>query len=112
MKFYITLPDPEHARGGNAAVSFTAKGVDAFAEQLQHALSDRRFVEDWLAGMDEDGVDQIDPALLAIDAKAKVSGKLHGLGFMLVADTVLNGAAFKHRMRLLAGSHWQLVDVK
>jgi hypothetical protein len=112
MKFYITLPDPEHARGGNAAVSFTAKGVDAFAEQLQHALSDRRFVEDWLAGMDEDEVDQIDPALLAIDAKAKVSGKLHGLGFMLVADTVLNGAAFKHRMRLLAGSHWQLVDVK
>lgn len=112
MKFYITLPDPEHARGGNAAVSFTAKGVDAFAEQLQHALSDRRFVEDGLAGMDEDEVDQIDPALLAIDAKAKVSGKLHGLGFMLVADTVLNGAAFKHRMRLLAGSHWQLVDVK
>ena len=112
MKFYITLPDPEHARGGNAAVSFTAKGIDAFAEQLQHALSDRRFVEDWLAGMDEDEVDQIDPALLAIDAKAKVSGKLHGLGFMLVADTVLNGAAFKHRMRLLAGSHWQLVDVK
>lgn len=112
MKFYITLPDPEHARGGNAAVSFTAKGVDAFAEQLQHALSDRRFVEDWLAGMDEDEADQVDPALLAIDAKAKVSGKLHGLGFMLVADTVLNGAAFKHRMRLLAGSHWQLVDVK
>lgn len=112
MKFYITLPDPESARGDNPALSFTANGHDTFAEQLQHALSNRRFVEDWLAGMDEDEADRVDPVLLAIDAKAKVSGKLHGLGFMLVADTVLNGTAFKHRMRLLAGSHWQLVDVK
>jgi hypothetical protein len=112
MKFYITLPDPEQARGGNPALSFSAKGVDAFAEQLLHALSDRRYVEDWLAGMDEDEADRVDPVLLAVDAKAKVSGKLHGLGFMLVADTSLNGTAFKHRMRLLAGSHWQLVDVK
>ncbi|WP_395769949.1 hypothetical protein [Arenimonas sp.] len=112
MKFYITLPDPESARGDNPALSFTANGHDTFAEQLQHALSDRRFVENWLAGMDEDKADQVDPALLAIDAKAKVSAKQHGLGFMLIADTVLNGAAFKHRMRQLAGTHWQLVDVK
>jgi len=112
MKFYITLPDPDSARGANPALSFSANGHNTFAEQLQHALSNRRFVEDWLAGMDEDEADQVDPALLAIDAKAKVSGKLHGLGIMLVADTVLNGAAFKHRMRQLAGSHWQLVDVK
>lgn len=112
MKFYITLPDPESARGGNPALSFTAKGLEGFAEQLQHAIADRRYIENWLADMDEDEADRIDPVLLAIDAKAKVSGKLHGLGFMLVADTVLNGTAFKHRMRLLAGSHWQLVDVK
>ena len=112
MKFYITLPDPDSARGANPALSFSANGHNTFAEQLQHALSNRRFVADWLAGMDEDEADQVDPALLAIDAKAKVSGKLHGLGIMLVADTVLNGAAFKHRMRQLAGSHWQLVDVK
>ena len=112
MKFYITLPDPDSARGANPALSFSANGHNTFAEQLQHALSNRRFVEDWLAGMDEDEADQVDPALLAIDAKAKVSGKLHGLGIMLVADTVLNAAAFKHRMRQLAGSHWQLVDVK
>ena len=112
MKFYITLPDPEHARGGNPALSFSAKGIEGFCEQLQHAIADRRYVEEWLAGMDEDETEHVDPALLAIDAKAKVSGKLHGLGFMLIADTVLNGAAFKHRMRMLAGTHWQLVDVK
>lgn len=112
MKFYITLPDPENARGTQASLSFSARGLEGVAEQLQRALADRRYVEDWLAGMDEDEIDQIDPALLAVDAKAKVSGKLHGLGFMLIADTSLNGTAFKHRMRLLAGSHWQLVDVK
>ena len=112
MKFYITLPDPESARVGNPALSFTAKGLEGFVEQLQHAIADRRYIENWLADMDEDEADRVDPVLLAIDAKANVSGKLHGLGFMLVADTVLNGTAFKHRMRLLAGSHWQLVDVK
>ncbi len=112
MKFFITLPEPERARGGNPAVSFSAQGLDGFIEQLQRALSDRRYVEDWLAGMDEDDTEHVDPALLAVDAKAKVTGKLHGLGFMLIADTELNGMAFKHRMRLLAGSHWQLVDVK
>ncbi len=45
-------------------------------------------------------------------ANAKVSGAQHDLSFSLVADTSLNGAAFKHRMRLLAGSQWQLTDVK
>lgn len=111
MKFYITLPNPETARGSNPALRFSAQGLEGFAEQLQYALSDRRYVEAWLAGMSEEESEQIDPQLMAIDAQAKVSGKLHGLGFMLIADTVLNGAAFKHRMRLLAGSHWQLVDV-
>ena len=40
------------------------------------------------------------------------SGLQHDLSFALIADTGINGASFKHRMRLLAGSHWQLTDVK
>ena len=31
---------------------------------------------------------------------------------ILIANTSINGEAFKHRMRLLAGNHWQLRDVR
>ena len=112
MKFYISLPDPELARGQIAKYSFNAHGVDAFAAQLQRALSDSGYIQSWLAGLTEDDAAAIDPQLLAVDAQARVTGEQHDLGFSLVVDTALNGAAFKHRMRLLAGSHWQLTDVR
>lgn len=112
MKFYISLPDPKAARGSNSQLSFSAHGAEAFAEQLQRALSDPAYIQSWLAGMDEDDAEGVDPQLLAIDANAKVIGAQHDLSISLVADTSLNGAAFKHRMRLLAGNHWQLTDVK
>lgn len=112
MKFYIGLPEPALARGQIAAYSFNAHGVDEYAAQLQRALSDSGYIRSWLAGLDDDDADAVDPQLLAVDAHARVSGEQHDLSFSLIADTTLNGAAFKHRMRLLAGSHWQLTDVK
>jgi hypothetical protein len=112
MKFYISLPDPANARGAIASLSFTANGGEAFAEQLQAALADKAYVQRWLATLNPDDVENVDPALLAVDARAKVTFVLHGLGFMLIADTAINGNAFKHRLRLLAGNHWQLTDVK
>ena len=112
MKFYISLPEPAMARGAIASVSFSASGGEAFAEQLQAALADSAYVERWLATLEPEAREPVDPALLAVDAKAKVDHVLHGLGFQLIASTTLNGTAFKHRMRLLAGSHWQLTDVK
>jgi hypothetical protein len=112
LKFYISLPDPELAQGQIAAFSFNAHGVDEFAAQLQRALRDSRYIQSWLNSLDEDDAGTVDPELLVIDANAKVSGLQHDLSFALVADTSINGAAFKHRMRLLAGNHWQLTDVK
>lgn len=112
MKFYISLPDPKAARGSHASLSFSANGADAFAEQLQRALSDPAYIQSWLAGLDEHDAEGVDPQLLAIDPGAKVSGAQHDLSFSLVADTTLNGSAFKHRLRLLAGNNWQLTDVK
>ncbi len=112
MKFYISLPEPEHARGALPALSFSAHGADAFAEQLRHALADRAYPQAWLATLDEDDAEHVDPALLAVDAEARVSGSQKGLAIELVADSRINGSAFKHRMRLLAGSHWQLRDVR
>jgi hypothetical protein len=112
LKFYISLPDPELAHGQIAAYSFNAHGVDEFADQLQRALSDSSYIQSWLNSLDEDDADTVDPELLVIDANAKVSGQQYDLSFALVADTSINGAALKHRMRLLAGSNWQLTDVK
>ena len=112
MKFYIRLPDPELARGEIAAFSFSAQSVQSLAGQLQNALSNPAYCQSWLASLDADAADSIDPQLLAVDAHATISGEQHDLGFSLIANTTLNGAAFKHRMRLLAGSHWQLTDVK
>ena len=112
MKFYITLPDPKLAIVANSAFSFTAHGVEEFAAQLQRALSNASYIQSWLASLDEEDAESVAADLLAIDANAKVTGTQHDLSFSLVANTTLNGSAFKHRMRLLAGNHWQLTDVK
>ena len=112
MKFYIALPEPELARGGDASLSFNAHGADAFAEQLQHALADPTYIRSWQAGLDEEQAEGIDARLLAVDRTAIVRGEQRDLGIALVVDTSLNGEAFKHRMRLLAGTHWLLTDVK
>lgn len=112
MKFYITLADPELARGEIAAFSFSAQSVQGIAGQLQNALSNKAYIQSWLASLEDDDAEGVDPQLLAVDPRAEVTGAQHDLSFSLVADTTLNGAAFKHRMRLLAGNHWQLTDVK
>ena len=112
MKFYIVLPDPELARGEIAAFSFSAQSVQSLAGQLQNALSNPAYSQSWLASLDDEAAESVDPQLLAVDPQAKVSGEQHDLGFSLIVDTALNGTAFKQRMRLLAGNHWQLTDVK
>ena len=50
-------------------------------------------------------------SMAAVDPQAKVEGKQHDLAVDLVATTDLPGAVFKHRLKLLAGSGWQLRDV-
>jgi hypothetical protein len=112
MKFYITLPSPKLAVGAKSEFSFSAHSVEEFAAQLQRALCNEAYIQSWLASLDEDDAESVAADLLAIDAHAKVTGTQHDLSFSLLANTTLNGAAFKHRMRLLAGSHWQLTDVK
>lgn len=112
MKFYIALPDPGLARGETASLSFSAHGADAFAEQLRHALADPGYIRSWLAGLGEEQAEGVDDRLLAVDRMAAVRGEQRDLGISLVVDTTLNGEALKHRMRLLAGTHWLLTDVK
>ena len=48
----------------------------------------------------------------AVDPQARVDGNQHDLAVDLVVTTDLPGAVFKHRLKLLAGSGWQLRDVQ
>lgn len=110
VHYSISLPDPAKARGSDPRLSFTASGADAFAEQLQTALRTPELFERWKATQDEP--DDVDPALGLTDPAATVTGQQADLRINLVASTTLPGDIFKQRLRLLAGSHWEMRDVR
>lgn len=107
-RYYISLPDPAKARG-HGAFAFTSQGADALAAELQDALRGSALFERWRAAQDDP--DAVDPALGATDPSATVKGEHDDLHVDLIATTTLPGAAFKHRLRLLAGHAWELRDV-
>mgnify|MGYP001484284706 CR=1 FL=1 len=108
--YLLNLPNPEHARGDDAELAFTASSADSFAEQLQDALSSDQLFKRWKAKQADP--DAVPDSLGAIDTDAVVSGKQQHLAILLQARTHLPGEILKHRMRLLAGSHWTLNDVR
>ena len=108
-RYYLSLPDGSLARGSEPALSFTAQGAESFAEQLQAALREDRLFERWRAMQDEP--DEVDPSLGATDPSARVEGTQKDLHIELVVTTGLPGAVLKHRLRMLAGSGWELRDV-
>ncbi|MFT3763612.1 MAG: hypothetical protein QM761_13600 [Pseudoxanthomonas sp.] len=109
IRYYINLPDPTHARGNDDAYSFSAHGAEEFAAQLQSALREEGLFRRWRDAQAEP--DAVDPALGATDPDASVHGEQRDLQINLIAVTSLPSAAFKHRLRLLAGNHWELRDV-
>jgi hypothetical protein len=110
VSYSISLPDPALARGSDAVVSFTAHGADAFAEQLQAALADSAWFERWRALQPDP--DEVDPGMGVIDPNARVSGEQADLRINLVATTSIPGDILRHRMHVLAGSHWELRNVR
>ena len=108
-RYHITLPDGALARGRDPALSFTAQGADTFAEQLQSALRSDGLFERWRAAQEDP--DAVDPALGATDPDATVQGMQDDLHIDLIVVTSLPGDILRQRMRLLAGSGWQLRDV-
>lgn len=108
-RYYITLPDASRARGSDARFAFTAAGAEGFSEQLQDALRSDDLFERWRASQDDP--DSVDPALGGTDPTASVQGQQKDLHVNLVVTTAIPGTVLKHRMRLLAGSHWELRDV-
>ena len=109
-RYFLRLPDPAKARGNEPSLAFRSVGAEGMAEELQNALRDGRLFERWRA-LQEDP-DAVDEGMAAVDAAATVTGVQSDLAVELVATTDLPGAVFKHRLRLLAGSGWELRDVR
>ncbi|MDR7068423.1 hypothetical protein J2X02_001240 [Pseudoxanthomonas japonensis] len=109
VRYYISLPDPGRALGGDPAFSFDAHGAEEFAAQLQHALRTRHLFDRWRARQEEP--DEVDPGLGVVDDDAMVNGRQDDLSILLVATSSIPGQVLKHRLRLLAGHAWELRDV-
>lgn len=109
-RYYLTLPDPERARGDDADLAFRAQGADALAAELQDALRGTALFERWRARQADP--DAVDPSLGATDPAADVTGAQRDLRIDLVVTTSIPGNLLKQRLRLLAGSGWTLTDVK
>jgi hypothetical protein len=108
-RYYISLKDPKRARGSDAAYSFNAHGAEEFAAQLQDALRADTLFKRWRDAQEDP--DAVDPGLGATDPAASVRGEADDLHVDLIVVTSLPGSVFKHRLRLLAGSGWELRDV-
>ncbi len=108
-RYYLTLPDGTAARGSEPSLSFTAHGADGFAEQLQDAMRTPALYERWRNAQEHP--DEVDPGLAAVDPEAIAEGSQRDLQIDLVLTTRLPGDVVRHRLRLLAGSGWQLRDV-
>lgn len=108
-RYYLSLPDPQRARGSDARFAFHAQGADALAQELQDALRSDALFQRWRGAQDDPDV--VDAALGVSDPAATVSGQQRDLHIDLIATTSIPGSVFKHRLRLLAGSGWELRDV-
>ena len=108
-RYYLSLPDNERARGDDTELAFRSQGADALAQELQDALRGDALFQRWRAKQADP--DAVDPALGATDPGAIVTGAQRDLQIDLVATTAIPGNVFKQRLRLLAGSGWQLTDV-
>jgi len=109
IRYYLSLKQPEKARGSDPAFSFSAHGAAEFAAQLQEALRSDGLFQRWRQAQPDP--DAVDAGLGASDPTATVTGEQHDLQIDLIAITSIPGSVFKHRLRLLAGNAWELRDV-
>jgi len=109
-QYYISLPDPTKARGNDPDLSFHSQSAGGFAEELQDALSSTALFERWRAKQPDP--DAVEAQWGATDAGATVTGEQKDLRVNLVVTTNIDSDVLKQRLRLLAGHHWELRDVR
>ena len=110
QRFFLGIDDLARARGPIGELSFHGDSPESFAAALQAALRDSSLFERWRALQPDP--DAVDPALGATDAVATVSAQQSDLHIDALVTTRLPHAILRHRLNLLAGSHWTLRDVK
>lgn len=110
VTYTIALPDPAQARGPDPALAFSASGADGMAGQLQQALRSDALFQRWCDLQDDP--DDVDPLLGATDTHAEVRGEQDDLRILLRVTTSLPSVVIKHRLQLLAGTGWELRDVR
>lgn len=108
-RYHLRLPDPSLARGPIPSLAFHSSSAEGFAQELQAALRSPVLFERWRDLQDDP--EGVEPTLGVADPEAVVTGEQDDLSVRMQATTVLPGEVFKHRLRLLAGSHWELRDV-
>ena len=108
-RYYISLPNPAMARGSDPALSFSAHGAEEFAAQLQDALRTTSLCERWRARQEDP--DDVDPSYAAVDPNTTVHGRQDDLHVNLIVTSSIPGNVLKQRLRMLAGSGWELRDV-
>ncbi|MGV8932375.1 MAG: hypothetical protein ACOH1R_09765 [Luteimonas sp.] len=107
-RYYISLPDPAKARAAGA-FSFQSQSAEGLAQELQDALRNDGLFQRWRSAQEDP--EGVDAAFGATDPGASVTGHQDDLHIDLIAVTSISGSVFKHRLRLLAGSAWELRDV-
>ncbi|MGO3127712.1 MAG: hypothetical protein ACTIJY_06545 [Luteimonas sp.] len=108
-RYLIRLPEPDKARAsGEYAVR--AQGAAGIASELEAALRGDALFARWRDQQPDP--DEVDPTLGITDPAAEVSGEDRDLGVDLTVNTSISSTVLKHRLRLLAGSTWELRDVR
>ncbi|BFI94775.1 MAG: hypothetical protein RSP_02850 [Rhodanobacter sp.] len=108
--YYLSMADLAQARGSDAALSWDGAGPADLAAALQEALRSHTLFERWRAKQpDPDAVDQ---ALGAIDAQAEVQARVVDLHVDIDVLTSLPMSLLRQRLNWLAGTAWQLRDVR
>ena len=108
-RYLIRLPEPDQARASGEH-ALRAQGAAGIAAEVQDALrGDAQFAR-WRDRQPDP--DEVDQALGVTDPAALVTGEDRDLGVDLVVTTSISSTVLKHRLRLLAGSAWELRDVR
>lgn len=109
MRYYLSFPDTS-CFDTVGPFAFRSRGSEGLADELRHALRSDALFERWRTAQDDP--DAVDSTLGATDPGAEVDAEHHDLHVEMVVRTRLPSAVLTQRLRLLAGPHWQLNDVK
>ncbi len=109
QRYFITIENLADSRGDSSELSFDGGSPEHLARVLGAALREADFSARWRAM--QESPDEIDPATVAVDPAATVSGSLEAQRSELIVTTNLSHAIVKHRLDLLIGRHWKLRDV-